>query len=104
MAVPGMSVLKRVATLNRSGTLAKPVRYSEVRGVLDVLRDEHAASILQQLAVEASSVDDPVAFIRNAAPEDPVDEETVKRGARHPLLLASRVLWTQTSSPNVFIC
>ena len=54
MAVPGMSVLKRVAILNRSGTLAKPVKYSEVRGVFDVLSDEHAASMLQQLEVEAS--------------------------------------------------
>lgn len=58
------SVLKRVAFLNRSGSLSKPLRYSEVRGALEGLGEVSALKILQDLEENASIVPDPVEYIR----------------------------------------
>lgn len=61
----GNAVLKRVAALNRSGNLARPLRYSEVRGSLDAVGEVAALRILAEL--EGAEADDPAAFVCEAA-------------------------------------
>mmetsp|Transcript_44556 Transcript_44556/g.85686 ORF Transcript_44556/g.85686 Transcript_44556/m.85686 type:complete len:1006 (-) Transcript_44556:63-3080(-) len=66
-ATTGSAVLKRLAFLNRSGVLAKPLQYSQVKGSLTALGEEAALQILQDLEDEAASVPDPIAYVKDAA-------------------------------------
>lgn len=63
--------------------LAKPLRYSDVRGALDDLGEASALKVLQDLEEQAGDVADPVEFIRDraaaAAPEEGRGDR--KRGA-----------------------
>jgi len=66
-AITGSAVLKRLAFLNRSGVLLKPLQYSQVKGSLTTLGEEAALQILQDLEDEATNVPDPIAYVKNAA-------------------------------------
>jgi len=61
--------LKRVALLNRSGTMAKAIRYSEVKPVLEGLSLDVALEILAGLEARAATVEEPCEYIRDAALE-----------------------------------
>eukprot|EP00927_Polykrikos_kofoidii_P059173 TRINITY_DN5423_c0_g1_i1.p1 TRINITY_DN5423_c0_g1~~TRINITY_DN5423_c0_g1_i1.p1 ORF type:complete len:1037 (-),score=241.77 TRINITY_DN5423_c0_g1_i1:190-3249(-) len=63
------AVLKRVAWLNRSGALTCPLRYSQVKSVLESVGEESALQILAGLEAEASNISDPVDYIKKAADE-----------------------------------
>jgi len=67
VAAGGSTILKRVAFLNRSGILTKPLRYSEVKGSLEALSTEDALKLLNDLEEQAASTPDPVAFIKDGA-------------------------------------
>jgi len=58
--------LKRVAWLNRSGILIKALRYSEIKADLEKLTDEASLNILKELEDNASTVPDPVEFVKAA--------------------------------------
>jgi len=63
----GSTILKRVAFLNRSGSLAKPLRYSEVKDALELVSEEGALAMLQELEDQSLKVPDPAAFIKRKA-------------------------------------
>jgi len=62
----GPAILKRLAALNRSGVLAKPLQYSQVKSDLASIDAECALRILNQLEVESSQVPDPIAYVKRA--------------------------------------
>lgn len=66
-AATGSTVLKRLAYLNRSGVLVKPLQYSQVKGSLDTLGEEAALQILQDLEQEGANVPDPIEYVKEAA-------------------------------------
>jgi len=63
----GSAVLKRLAWLNRSGLLTKPLQYSQVKGALESLGEQSALEVLKELEEEAAGVPDPVEYVKNAA-------------------------------------
>jgi len=58
--------LKRLAALNRSGVLTKPLQYSQVKADLTSISEEAALKILNQLEVEAAGVSEPVEYVKKA--------------------------------------
>lgn len=59
-------VLRKVAALNRSGALAVPVRYSEVKTILEGAGEQRALEVLKQLEADGHSVANPVQYLRDA--------------------------------------
>mmetsp|Transcript_91123 Transcript_91123/g.262798 ORF Transcript_91123/g.262798 Transcript_91123/m.262798 type:complete len:999 (-) Transcript_91123:79-3075(-) len=80
MAAGGSSaILKRLAALNRSGVLQKPVQYSQVKADLGGVSEEEALRVLNQLEVEAETVDDPVQYIRSNVAASAAPSAAAKR-------------------------
>lgn len=75
-------VLRKVAALNRSGALAVPVRYSEVKSILEAAGEERALELLKQLESDGHSVANPVQYLKDLleggrAPDD--DDDSAKK-------------------------
>jgi len=75
----GSTVLKRLAWLNRSGVLTKPLQYSQVKAVLEGAGEERALQILKDLEEEAASVPDPVEYVKTAAEAPPAAGGTKRK-------------------------
>lgn len=87
------AVLKRIAALNRNGSLSAPLRFSEVKSVLDDCGEDKALQILSQLESEGSAASDPAEFILEAAATSSTDKNSKKRkvGSTENTAAAKRV-------------
>jgi len=66
MVAGGNAVLQRLAALNRSGVLVKPLQFSQVKVPLSSISEDIALGILQELQEMGASVPDPVEYVKDA--------------------------------------
>lgn len=62
----GPSVLQRLAGLNRSGRLVKPLQYTQVKSFIAEVGEKAVLEILSRLEEQAEEVGDPTEFLRSA--------------------------------------
>eukprot|EP00930_Biecheleria_cincta_P098727 TRINITY_DN90379_c0_g1_i1.p1 TRINITY_DN90379_c0_g1~~TRINITY_DN90379_c0_g1_i1.p1 ORF type:complete len:1044 (+),score=286.14 TRINITY_DN90379_c0_g1_i1:31-3162(+) len=62
----GPSVLQRLAGLNRSGRLVKPLQYTQVKSFIAEVGEKTVLEILDRLEEQAEDVGDPTEFLRSA--------------------------------------
>eukprot|EP00931_Biecheleriopsis_adriatica_P040121 TRINITY_DN22958_c0_g1_i1.p1 TRINITY_DN22958_c0_g1~~TRINITY_DN22958_c0_g1_i1.p1 ORF type:complete len:1076 (-),score=330.44 TRINITY_DN22958_c0_g1_i1:87-3287(-) len=84
------NVLKRLAALNRSGRLAKPLQYSQVKFLTSQVGEEPVLEILQRLDDRADEVEDPAEFVKDAAAAVIGEGEPPAAAASRPAQQAAR--------------